>query len=911
MKLLYFRLKGYINILQGMGLDELIIPFDKLESRIILIQGENGTGKSTILNTMIPVPDSSEFFRTDVYVDNSGAEHIIEFPAEKELHYMDDTGSIYKILIKSIVNDSKTTRTTKAFISKDGVEYNPNGNVSSFKDIRDDLFDINPTYLNMSSISSENRGLVDMIPSERRKYLSSFIGSVETFNNIFKSISKTVASIKNEIQNLNGRIYAIGDSVALESTLDRKVTELASYKDNRDRLIKSVSGARSEIKMIDPKGEIQSNYEQIAINLNNLKSEVANNSNTIKKILEEFGPVDPYSEMESVKNHLDKLEKESTGYSNSINSLSMYMESIKSDILKKKTKLESLISQDYNESISLKISEMEEELQYYNDKLGGKHVIDKMSKFSKDDILVLYQNVNRFVDDIKVLKDSNQSELEIAVHCIIDGVDIDNELIRIKDNIVSTNISLSDNKSLLDKVNKDIDELKSLEKRPKNCKDDNCPFIKNLINIKNEYSEKGKTPIEEKNDILNNINRYDAMLKNLKSDEENFGNAVNIYRGLIHAISYIKESTVVLNKFNNLKWMLDQSVLLKSVVLDKYNLSNEIIYLENLKTVIADIENYNIVNSEYQSLKDKYDGMMKSKTEIDSIKNDIEELEMKYNENVAEMDKLMNNLSFSNNLISEISIKRDKLQKAIDLFDDKDKLDSRMDELKKQYLLIQDNIKGIKDKMDLIIASEKEIDDMDKIISEMDDEIAELKFKLTNLIVYKKDIEDLKKRYEKASFIRNLCSQTNGNSIQAEYVKMYMNDIISTCNSLLKYMFNGDLVLQLPVIGEKDFAIPFIGPFGMIVPDISNGSTAQKCMIGLVFNCASMMRMSSKYNLFRLDEIDGGLDTENRYGFIKALNYLLDITNAEQCVMVSHNIEFDTQSVSKIICTKRNGLKFL
>ena len=70
-----------------------------------------------------------------------------------------------------------------------------------------------------------------------------------------------------------------------------------------------------------------------------------------------------------------------------------------------------------------------------------------------------------------------------------------------------------------------------------------------------------------------------------------------------------------------------------------------------------------------------------------------------------------------------------------------------------------------------------------------------------------------------------------------------------------------------------------------------------------------MLRMSTKYNLFRLDEIDGGLDTENRYGFITALNYLLDITKAEQCIMVSHNNEFDTQSVSKIICTK-NGISF-
>ena len=54
MKILYFRMKGYINILQGMGLDEIVIPFADMKSRIVLIQGINGSGKSIIFNIKKP-----------------------------------------------------------------------------------------------------------------------------------------------------------------------------------------------------------------------------------------------------------------------------------------------------------------------------------------------------------------------------------------------------------------------------------------------------------------------------------------------------------------------------------------------------------------------------------------------------------------------------------------------------------------------------------------------------------------------------------------------------------------------------------------------------------------------------------------------------------------------------------------
>ena len=146
-----------------MGLDELIIPFLDFKNRIVLVSGENGTGKSTIIKALTPNPDSSDSFRTDVFIDQNGNRQIIEYPGEKEIHYLDydENGNsiIYKILIQSLVDESRTRRTTKAFISKNDEEMNPNGNVSSFKDIRDDLLGIDPVYLDLSFVSSEQKEL--------------------------------------------------------------------------------------------------------------------------------------------------------------------------------------------------------------------------------------------------------------------------------------------------------------------------------------------------------------------------------------------------------------------------------------------------------------------------------------------------------------------------------------------------------------------------------------------------------------------------------------------------------------------------------------------------------------------------------------------------------------------------------
>ena len=266
MQITYFRLKGYVRVLNGMGLNEIVIPFHEFKNRIILIQGENGCAKSTIISALSPNPDSS-----DSFCNNSSYNGFLESsPSEKEIHC---------ILIRSELSGER--RTTKAYISKNGIELNPSGNVTSFKEIRDSLFGIDPVYLDLSSMSSENRGIVDMIPSERKKYMSSYIGSLDTYNNIFKVLSKKTSNLKSYINTLQSKLYELGNENELTLKISQSDVELSNLRIQRDEYIKSLAVAESLLRCADPENKMIGVYssmlkriDDIDLKMNQLQSQI-------------------------------------------------------------------------------------------------------------------------------------------------------------------------------------------------------------------------------------------------------------------------------------------------------------------------------------------------------------------------------------------------------------------------------------------------------------------------------------------------------------------------------------------------------------------------------------------------------------------------------------------------------------
>ena len=129
-----------------------------------------------------------------------------------------------------------------------------------------------------------------------------------------------------------------------------------------------------------------------------------------------------------------------------------------------------------------------------------------------------------------------------------------------------------------------------------------------------------------------------------------------------------------------------------------------------------------------------------------------------------------------------------------------------------------------------------------------------------------------------------------------------MNNIISVANDLLSLLFKGEFMLQPFVIDESQFRIPCIGS-GLMHDDISSMSTAQKCMISMILSFSILHQSATRYNVIKLDEIDGGLDTSNRSYFITLLDKIMGMLRCEQAFIVSHNNELDT-SLADIIILK-------
>ena len=141
----WIELYGYAGIYNGMGLMQMKIDFTKCKSNKVIIRGSNGSGKSTLINAINPNPDSNDKFmpnseaRKNICLVDNGTEYVIRY-------------------IHPITNSGRGT--TKGYIAKtiNGqlVELNPNGNISSCKDILYEEFNLDSNFISLSRLSSED-----------------------------------------------------------------------------------------------------------------------------------------------------------------------------------------------------------------------------------------------------------------------------------------------------------------------------------------------------------------------------------------------------------------------------------------------------------------------------------------------------------------------------------------------------------------------------------------------------------------------------------------------------------------------------------------------------------------------------------------------------------------------------------
>ena len=126
-------------------------------------------------------------------------------------------------------------------------------------------------------------------------------------------------------------------------------------------------------------------------------------------------------------------------------------------------------------------------------------------------------------------------------------------------------------------------------------------------------------------------------------------------------------------------------------------------------------------------------------------------------------------------------------------------------------------------------------------------------------------------------------------------------------NELLSSVYSGDFEIDDFDINANEFNIPYIKN-NIRVNDVSFASQGEQSFLSLALSFALISQSIKDYNILLLDEIDSTLDTKNRAMFLNILEKQMDIINAEQVFLITHNNAFDNYPVD-IVLTGHNKLE--
>ena len=878
MKLLSIRLENYIGIYNGRGDNILEVDLSQSTSNIVIIRGSNGSGKSTLLKALSPLQD-----------DNTAI--IPGMEGKKTLRYLYN-GEVYEILyIHPVKNDgSRGQVKMQVYKGMNRVELNPTWNVTSGKDIIFDLFNLDANFLTLSQLSSEDRGLADKKPAERKKFVNSIINGIEVYNNMYKVITKKYSTFKNMINTISSKIRQIGNIEELNARFINISKQVEDVSSERDKAVIEASKIDAEIGILTRDNNLEEYYkinEEIRDNIDYIS---ASKSQVIDLSKGELSSENLYELKDIIDNSLHTFDKDISKWKSEeavanakIESISREKDEAFNSLQTKITKRGTLLDGGFSDSdltlykdTKAKIAELENDINSLNSSI--KNLSEAEALVNAMEMIVpvldsLYNGLDATTkkekyDFVKTTLDNDGKYVDQTV-----------ELSRTY-NEVSRTVGELESEVLAYEIL--FDKAKSLALRPKECKIDDCSFVKEAIEASSKHPEK------RINDINKEISESKTLLKSLEKDIESY-----------------KELYDFNKRFTNLHGMVlsFRKLLEKSPVdyiIDPYQLLASLDHMEKLMIDFNQIRGiFNIITTKsnyeeiIESLKEPAAKYEANKALIDELDSDIASLKDKLttidNRLMAEKDAI-------SETVTDISLTEFKIEvytKCKSLVDECIGLDTRNEELQAQINSLSDIALKVKT-LDTRMAEAKSRadrlnNDLNAILNERD-KIASNK---TLLEDYIRDLDLYNKNFSILETIRYYLSPTTG--IQTVFMRTYMGNIILKANELLSLIFNGQFIIQPFVINEAEFRIPCLGN-GLVNDDISSMSTSQICMISMILSFAILSNSSTDYNILKLDEIDGGLDTENRIQFIGLLKQLITMVGCEQCFLISHNMEYDADT---------------
>lgn len=865
MRLLRLRLKNYIGIFNGMGLEDIEIDFSKCTHRILIIKGDNGTGKSTIFKALTPLSDSSINF-------------IEEKTAIKEISYMMNDNTIVNIKYESAFKD-KTRKPTKCYMSKitqDGTvtNINPTNNITTAKEIIYDLFGLDDNFIVLSQLSANKKGLGGLKPSERKRYVNNIVSSLSAYSEMNKLMTTKSSVLKSILASISTKLSQIGNIELVKNNIVKNEEALSSLKQKEESLVYKIASLNNKISEIDTTGNYLDTYKDLSFR-----------KTILEKEMKDLPETEEYSEDSLIIN-----EKEFSKYEAREEFLKQIIKDsfdkellIKDEIDENTTKLESLYDNNILSDVKDKINSTKLELSKYE---KFTYLIDDYINITDQDYELSNNAIDKFNSNIDVLissyskpiiedclKYENKPKTNINFDGVIRGLE-------------SSLQEQQETKNIVLELKRSSDSFKNI---PNDCNHkENCLFIKEVVE-----SHKRLNDYPSLDSIISNIDSTNSKLEEVKTNYEKETTKTICSNEIKSIIDHIESIVPIINKFPNTTIQKKDIIhCIREGLYLPVDLSN---YIEN-KNIITIISSLRENLKNLEETKSKIEGSSK---ESISLRSTLERLNLELDEviknkksNVQELDSILTKKNEINTILNSIHIAKINKEKYEKFSKEYEEVCNSIKEMDKNA----ESLQTLKEEFRLN-SSELNVLRNDDLLN-IKRSIEKDKYQLVLYDQYKKDYNEYMSKFNELQMLKKY---TSIHGIQTVYMSVFMNSILQETNNLLRYLFGGRFALQPFIINESEFNIPCADTEGRVREDISLMSDSQLSMISMLISFVLLKKSSDNYNIIKLDEVDDNLDNINRIQFSILIEHIMSGLGFDQCLIISHNNELDLSNTDIVV----------
>ena len=870
MRLLSLRLENYIGIYNGMGLSSIEIDFSKCIHKVLIIKGDNGTGKSTIFKALTPLADSS-------------IDYIPDKTAIKEIAYETDFQTILNIKYESIVKDG-IRRPTKCYLNRlnpDGSieNLNPSNNITTAKEVIYDVLGIDDNFITLSQLSANKKGLGGLKPSERKRYVNSIISSLAAFNSIHKLITTKSNVLKSIIDSYVTKLSQIGNIAIVEDAIKKDTVALQELDNKKNGLISEIATIKAELSRLDSSGSFLDDYKDLSMRKIILEKEIR-----------DLPDIEEYSEEKLIQYEKDmaKYEANEEMLSSRAKELLDEESKINNNITELTIKLDSLYNKEHMDDLNSKIDSTKKELESYKPYFHLFKTYKDISEQDYETVKLVIEKFNSTVENIfqtyseTVRKESMNSLRTGKNEVILDHTEILSGLEKQLEDLRTEkrNVEFLNNRS------------KDYNKIPDDCNHkSDCPFIKDVVEAKNAL--RSRQSLYSLSTKINSTLDAIESAKNLA--EENMMKTQCLYE-MKSILEYIQSMSKIIRKFpgtesldsiNTLYHNIEYGIRLNFESVDKYQ------EFKNISTIVSaledDLHSYETAkeklisaNAEIRILQEKIDTDLKNLSTIrDSKLSIFAEIE-KIRSSKLEIEMVLDSIRY-------VKINKEKFEKvSVEL----NEVTSKIESMEKNTVLIKD----LTDKLNRRASELSSLQNTD--LPALNKAIEENKYRMVLFEQYTRDSQEYAAKYNEVQMIKKY---TSIHGIQTVYMSVFMNSILNTTNTLLRLLFGGRFALQPFIINENEFNIPCADSEGRVREDISLMSDSQLSMISMLISFVLLRNSSNRYNIIKLDEVDDNLDSMNRIQFSILIEQIMNDLGFDQCLIISHNNELDLSNTDIVI----------